>query len=59
MMLSKQCPDGQPAPPGSNLKLKVCVMTLTVFERSLDKIAPAFLMALALIATVGSVGLGF
>lgn len=29
------------------------------FERSLDKIAPAFLMALALIATVGSAGLGF
>lgn len=34
-------------------------MTFSTFERSLDRIAPAFLMALALIATVGSAGLGF
>ena len=33
-------------------------MTFSTFERSLDKLAPTFLMALALIATIGSVGLG-
>ena len=48
-----------PAPPGFQLKLQVCVMTLSTFERSLDKIAPAFLMILGLVAAVGSAGLGF
>ena len=48
-----------PAPPGFQLKLQVCVMTLSTFERSLDKIAPAFLVILGLIAAVGSAGLGF
>ena len=33
-------------------------MTFQAFERSLDKIAPAFLMVLGLIAAVGSAGLG-
>ena len=34
-------------------------MTLSTFERSLDKIAPAFLMILGLVAAIGSAGLGF
>ena len=34
-------------------------MTLSTFERSLDKIAPVFLMILGLVAAVGSAGLGF
>jgi len=34
-------------------------MTLSTFERSLDRIAPAFLMILGLVAAVGSAGLGF
>ena len=49
-----------PAPPGFHHKdPKVCVMTLSTFERSLDKIAPAFLMILGLVAAIGSAGLGF
>ena len=60
MMLSKQCPDGQPRSPGvPTQSSKVCVMTLSTFEFSLDKLAPAFLMILGLVAAVGSAGLGF
>ncbi len=34
-------------------------MTFSTFERAIDRITPTFLMALALVATIGSVGLGF
>ena len=34
-------------------------MTFSSFERSLDKIAPTFLMILGLVAAIGSAGLGF
>ena len=48
-----------PAPPGFPTKtLKVCVMTYIRFERALDRFAPAFLMALGLIAAFGSASLG-
>ena len=33
-------------------------MTLSTFERSLDRIAPTFLMILGLVAAFGSAGLG-
>ena len=33
-------------------------MTFTSFERSIDRIAPAFLLFIGLIAAVGSFGLG-
>ena len=58
MMLSKQCPDGQPGGPGFHGKTKVCVMTFSTFERSIDRIAPTFLMFLGLVAAFGSAGLG-
>ena len=33
-------------------------MTFTTFERSIDRIAPTFLMFLGLVAAFGSAGLG-
>ena len=59
MMLIRGCPDGRPRSPGVPHKdLKVCVMTFIRFERALDRLAPAFLMALGLIAAFGSASLG-
>jgi len=34
-------------------------MTFSTFERAIDRITPTFLMALGLIAAIGSAGLGF
>ena len=48
-----------PAPPGFPTKTARCfVMTFIRFERTLDRFAPAFLMALGLIAAFGSASLG-
>ena len=48
-----------PAPPGfPNKTTKVFPMSLIRFERALDRLAPAFLMALGLIAAFGSASLG-
>ena len=46
-------------PPGPTQRTKVCVMTFSSFEFSLDRIAPSFLMILGLVAAIGSAGLGF
>ena len=60
MVLSKQCPDGQPRSPGVPPKdLKVCAMTFQAFERQADRIAPALVLFLGLIASVATAGLGF
>lgn len=58
MVLSKQCPDGQPRSPGVPLKLKVCVMTFIGFERQMDRIAPAALLVLGLLAAFATAALG-
>ena len=48
-----------PAPPGvPQQDPKVNIMTFIRFERALDRLAPAFLMALGLIAAFGSASLG-
>ena len=58
MMLSKQCPDGQPRSPGVSCKLKVCVMNFANFERHIDRITPTFLLMLGMLAAFGTAGLG-
>ena len=58
MMLSKQCPDGQPAPPGSTKDLKVCVMTFFAkLERQADRIAPALIVLMGLFLAMNTAGL--
>ena len=58
MMLSKQCPDGQPAPPGSTKDLKVCVMTFFAnIERQADRIAPALIVLMGLFLAMNTAGL--
>ena len=58
MMLSKQCPDGQPAPPGSTKDLKVCVMTFFAsLERQADRIAPALIVFLGFFVAMNTAGL--
>ena len=48
-----------PAPPGFPTQTpRFRVMTFIRFERALDRFAPAFLMALGLIAAFGSASLG-
>jgi len=48
-----------PAPPGFRIEnSKVCVMTLSRFERGFDRIAPVFLLALGLFAALSTAGLG-
>lgn len=49
---------GQPRSPEVHSKLMVCVMTLYRFEASFDRIAPAFLMALGLVAAFAIAGIG-
>lgn len=58
MMLSKQCPDGQPRSLGVSCQLTVCVMNFANFERQIDRIAPTFLLMLGLLAAFGTAGLG-
>ena len=58
MMLSKQCPDGQPAPPGHAQEQTETAMTFFRFETAFDRFAPVFLLALGLVATVATAGLG-
>ena len=59
MMLSKQCPDGQPGTPGATRDLKVCVMTfLANIERQADRIAPALIVFLGLFVAMNTAGLG-
>ena len=53
MMLLRGCPQGQPAPPGLRLKLKVCVMM-----KNFDKIAPIYMLALGIFAAISTAGLG-
>ena len=58
MMLSKQCPDGHPAPPGSTEKLQVCVMTFfSNIERQADRIAPALIVLMGLFLAMNTAGL--
>ncbi len=59
MVLSKHCPDGQPAPRDFNkTELMETAMTLSILERSFDRIAPVFLLALGLLAAVATAGAG-
>ena len=59
MMLSKQCPDGQPAPPGPTEKLKVCVMTLFAnIERQADRFAPLAILVIGMLTAFATAGLG-
>ena len=55
ILVSLTRPDGHPAPPGENQKLKVCVMFLM---KSFDRIAPLFILALGALAAVSTAGLG-
>ena len=58
IVLSKQCSDGKPRSPGVSCKLKVCVVNFANFERQIDRIAPALLLMLGLLAAFGTAGLG-
>ena len=59
MMLSKQCPDGQPAPPGSTKDLKVCVMTFFAnIERQADRFAPLAILVIGMLTAFATAGLG-
>jgi len=60
MVLSKQCPDGQPRSPGvpKRTEPKVCQMSLATFERGFDRIAPLFLLALGVFAAISTAALG-
>ena len=58
-MLSKQCPDGQPAPPGSAKDLKVCVMTFFAnIERQADRFAPLAILVIGMLTAFATAGLG-
>ena len=60
MMLSKQCPDGQPRRRrGSTKELQVNDMTLKTFERQADRFAPVLMLFLGFVASVATVGVGF
>ena len=62
MVLSKQCPDGQPRSPGTHNKqtnLTETSMTFSRIETLFDRIAPTFLLGLGLIASFATAGLGF
>ena len=59
MMLSKQCPDGQPGSPGSTRDLKVCVMTFFAnIERQADRFAPLALLVIGMLTAFATAGLG-
>ena len=54
MVLSEQCPDGQPAPGPRTTELMETKMTFSM----IDRIAPTFLLALAVFSAFATAGLG-
>ena len=59
MMLSKQCPDGQPGTPGTNRDLKVCAMTFFAnIERQADRFAPLAILVIGMLTAFATAGLG-
>ncbi len=60
MVLSKQCPDGQPRSPGVlNRNSKVCVMTFFAnIERQADRFAPIALLVVGMLTAFATAGLG-
>ena len=59
MMLSKQCPDGQPRSPGvPTQRPQVCVMTFQAFEQAADRFAPLALLVIGMLTAFATAGLG-
>ena len=61
MMLSKQCPDGQPRSPGVQREnLQVNDMTFSAaFERQADRFAPLALLVIGMLTAFATAGIGF